>query len=234
MIAAPLVLKSGDKERLDAVLRASTAPLSLVMRARIVLLAAQGLANAEIVRQVGVSGPTVLTWRTRYTQGGLESLGDLPRSGRPATRCSFPAGLFVCRWTFGLRNSYQLRVEVRVGQLGGGAYEVDASDALVVDGERADEHEAPGVVDGESWEAVDGADFQRGGVRGLLVPDPEQEARGARGAVHRAAGGADVAAAVGGDGDVRVEQGKECRQIAAGGGAQERINDGPVLLRIHR
>ena len=85
MIAVPLVLKSGDKERLEAVLRASTAPVSLVMRVRIVLLAAQGLANAEIVRQVGVSGPTVLTWRTRYAQGGLASLGDLPRSGRPAT-----------------------------------------------------------------------------------------------------------------------------------------------------
>ena len=52
---------------------------------RIVLLASEGLANAEIARRVGVSGPTVLTWRNRYRGGGgLDSLGDLPRSGRPA------------------------------------------------------------------------------------------------------------------------------------------------------
>jgi len=85
MIAPPLVLKAGDQERLEAVLRASTASVSSVLRARIVLLAAQGLANAEIARRVEVSGPTVLTWRTRYRTGGLEALTDLPRSGRPAT-----------------------------------------------------------------------------------------------------------------------------------------------------
>ncbi len=53
MIAPPLVLKAGDRERLEAVLRASTAPVSLVVRARIVLLAAKGLANAEIARRLG-------------------------------------------------------------------------------------------------------------------------------------------------------------------------------------
>ena len=63
MIAVALVLKDGDREKLEAVLRASTAPVALVMRTRIVLLAAEGLANAEICRRVGVSGPTVLTWR---------------------------------------------------------------------------------------------------------------------------------------------------------------------------
>ena len=80
-----MVLKEGDRQKLEAVLRASTAPVALVMRTWIVLLAADGLANAEICRRVGVSGPTVLTWRSRYTAGGLAALGDLPRSGRPAT-----------------------------------------------------------------------------------------------------------------------------------------------------
>ena len=45
MIAVPLVLKEGDRDKLEAVLRASTAPVALVMRTRIVLLAAEGLAN---------------------------------------------------------------------------------------------------------------------------------------------------------------------------------------------
>ncbi len=84
-IAPPLVLKAGDRKRLEAVLRASTAPVSLVVRSRIVLLAAEGLANAEIARRLGVSGPTVLTWRQRYRTGGIAALGDLPRSGRPVT-----------------------------------------------------------------------------------------------------------------------------------------------------
>ena len=55
LIASPLVLKSGDKQRLEAVLRASSAPVSLVTRVRIVLLAAEGSANYEIAARVGVS-----------------------------------------------------------------------------------------------------------------------------------------------------------------------------------
>jgi transposase len=54
-----------------------------VQRARIVLLAADGMANAAVGRQVGVSTPTVLAWRNRYDAGGIEALVDLPRSGRP-------------------------------------------------------------------------------------------------------------------------------------------------------
>ncbi len=109
MIAPPLVLEAGDEQRLEAVLRASTAPVSLVTRARIVLCAAQGLANAEIARRVGVSGPTVLTWRDRYRSGGLDALGDLPRSGRPvvhdelsvvaATLTAPPEHLGVTHWS---------------------------------------------------------------------------------------------------------------------------------------
>ncbi|MDP9394078.1 MAG: helix-turn-helix domain-containing protein, partial [Actinomycetota bacterium] len=55
----------------------------VAQRARIVLLAAQGLPNAEIARRVGVSGPTVLAWRNRYAAGGVAALRDAPRSGRP-------------------------------------------------------------------------------------------------------------------------------------------------------
>ena len=83
-IAAPLALRPGDEARLTAVLRASSGSAGLAVRARIVLLASQGTANAEIARLVGVSGPTVLAWRNRYLAGGLAGLGDLPRSGRPA------------------------------------------------------------------------------------------------------------------------------------------------------
>ncbi len=109
MTAPPLALKAGDDERLEQVLRASSAPVSLVMRARIVLLASQGHSNAEIARRVGVSGPTVLLWRDRYRNGGLAALGDLPRSGRPlvhdelavlaATLTAPPERLGVTHWS---------------------------------------------------------------------------------------------------------------------------------------
>jgi transposase len=83
-VAAALVLRPGDGARLRALTRSSTAPSGLVQRARIVLLAADGMANAAIGRQVGASTPTVLAWRNRYDGGGIDALADLPRPGRPA------------------------------------------------------------------------------------------------------------------------------------------------------
>ena len=47
------------------------------------LLAADGMPNAQIARTVGVSRPTVIGWRDRYRQGGVKGLEDEPRSGRP-------------------------------------------------------------------------------------------------------------------------------------------------------
>jgi len=55
----------------------------LAQRARIVLLVADGVANAEIASRVGVSRPTVTLWRTRYQRSGIAGLDDEPRSGRP-------------------------------------------------------------------------------------------------------------------------------------------------------
>ncbi|AWW36530.1 IS630 family transposase [Streptomyces cadmiisoli] len=83
--AAALQLREGDRSRLEALTRMSTAPAGLVQRARIVLLAADGVSNAQIASRLGTSRPTVLKWRDRYGASGIESLGDLPRPGRPGT-----------------------------------------------------------------------------------------------------------------------------------------------------
>ena len=48
-----------------------------------VLLAAEGLPNTEIGRRVGMTRQTVIAWRARYENGGIDALADLPRSGRP-------------------------------------------------------------------------------------------------------------------------------------------------------
>ena len=89
--------------------RSSTLEAGLAQRARIVLLAAEGLPNAEIARRVGVTRPTVIQWRNRYLAGGVGALGDLERSGRPtviddaavvvATLTAPPESLGVTHWS---------------------------------------------------------------------------------------------------------------------------------------
>ncbi|TGD32146.1 IS630 family transposase [Brevibacterium sp. S22] len=63
--------------------RSSTIKAGLATRARIVLLAADGLANTHIAELTDSSVVTVLKWRARYSESGIAGLGDDPRSGRP-------------------------------------------------------------------------------------------------------------------------------------------------------
>ena len=56
----------------------------LAQRARIVLLAAEGVPVKEIVERVGVSKPTVIAWKKRYATEGIGGLADRPKPGRPA------------------------------------------------------------------------------------------------------------------------------------------------------
>ena len=82
-IAAPLPLRVGDRERLETMTRSTTLPAGLVMRARLVLLASDGVGNQAIADRVGTSRPTVNLWRGRYAQRGIAGLSDQPRPGRP-------------------------------------------------------------------------------------------------------------------------------------------------------
>jgi transposase len=63
--------------------RRSSVRAGLAQRARIVLLAADGVSNTAIADKVGVSRQTVISWRERYAGGGIGGLHDEPRSGRP-------------------------------------------------------------------------------------------------------------------------------------------------------
>jgi len=69
--------------RLEALVRRSSAPQRLVLRARIVLSAARGHANAQIARELAIGVDTVRTWRRRFCCGGMPGLNDRPRPGRP-------------------------------------------------------------------------------------------------------------------------------------------------------
>jgi transposase len=78
-----VVLGSRRKAKLEAIARRPSSPQALVRRATIVLLAHQGQANARIAAGLGCSVNMVRTWRRRFAGGGVPSLSDRPRSGRP-------------------------------------------------------------------------------------------------------------------------------------------------------
>jgi transposase len=73
-----------DRAELVRWTRSPSLRAGLAQRARIVLLADDGLGTNEIVSRVGVSKPTVIAWKKRYAVGGIAGLEDLPKPGRPA------------------------------------------------------------------------------------------------------------------------------------------------------
>jgi transposase len=82
-----------ERQALETLVRRHTAPQHLVLRARIVLLAADGLNNSQIARTLGLEADTVRLWRQRWRGfAGLaladlaveERLADAARSGAPA------------------------------------------------------------------------------------------------------------------------------------------------------
>lgn len=81
--AAPLLLREGDREKLSRLVRSTSVRAGLAQRARIVLLAADGVSNTEIAEKVGATRTTVIVWRARYGQAGIDGLADHDRSGRP-------------------------------------------------------------------------------------------------------------------------------------------------------
>jgi hypothetical protein len=78
-----IVLCAGQRRVLLARARQSSGQHRDVLRARIVLAAAEGVSNAAIARMVGVCVDTVRKWRHRFCQHGIEGLVDRPRRGRP-------------------------------------------------------------------------------------------------------------------------------------------------------
>jgi transposase len=83
--AKRIEIAADDRPVLEKWANARAAERRLVDRARIVLLAGEGRPAAEIAERVDCSLPTVKQWRSRYEQGGLDGLRDLPKSGRPLT-----------------------------------------------------------------------------------------------------------------------------------------------------
>lgn len=78
-----VVLSPEDREILEERSQSRTASHAAVVRARIVLAAADGVQNIVIADRVGVCVDVVSRWRKRFCEQGLVGLADRPRSGRP-------------------------------------------------------------------------------------------------------------------------------------------------------
>ena len=80
-----LALSPAQKQELQRLVKAPSTPQKRVRRARIVLLAAQGLENSRIAQELRTSPTTVGLWRQRFIDLGLAGLEESPRPGRPST-----------------------------------------------------------------------------------------------------------------------------------------------------
>jgi putative transposase len=79
----PVKLTHQVRSELEGWSRSRPLPAGIVRRARIVLLAADGLSNKAIAEKVGLSGAMVGMWRRRFLVQGLVGLYDEPRPGGP-------------------------------------------------------------------------------------------------------------------------------------------------------
>ena len=76
-------LSRDERRILETRSRRYTLPYREVIRARIVLLAAQGLENSVIGERLDLPRPVVSKWRKRFFEEGLAGLEERPRRGRP-------------------------------------------------------------------------------------------------------------------------------------------------------
>jgi len=79
-----IILSPAERRTLEARARQYTLPYRDVVRAKIVLLAAEGLENKEIGERLDTPRPVVSKWRKRFFRERLAGLDDLPRGGRPS------------------------------------------------------------------------------------------------------------------------------------------------------
>lgn len=108
-----ITLSDGDRAVLERRARAYASAHAEVVRSKIVLMAADGLANTVIAQRLDVHVDVVSRWRKRFAGGGIAALSDRERAGRPrrfpapvvaqikALACELPAesGTPLARWS---------------------------------------------------------------------------------------------------------------------------------------
>ena len=84
---SPFTIRLSSSEAAELHRRAAkyTLPYFQVVRAKMILLAAQGLGNDEIAAQLGSRREVVCKWRKRFFEDRLAGLDEHDRPGRPRT-----------------------------------------------------------------------------------------------------------------------------------------------------
>src|ERR1700744_4931642 len=81
----PVVLTEAEIERLEQWVRAGSTPQQAVLRARIILRAAEGQTDQQIAHQLKLQRRTVALWRGRVRQQGIGCIWEIaPGRGRKA------------------------------------------------------------------------------------------------------------------------------------------------------
>ena len=79
-----ITLTPSERRVLEARARRYTLPYRDVVRAKVVLLAAEGFENKEIGERLDMPRPVVSKWRKRFFRERIDGLDDRPRRGRPS------------------------------------------------------------------------------------------------------------------------------------------------------
>jgi Homeodomain-like domain len=79
-----VLLSEEERQHLDALVRHYTSPYRDVIRAKIILFAAEGLSNDVISSRLDTPRQIVSKWRKRFCLARLPGLEDEPRGGRKA------------------------------------------------------------------------------------------------------------------------------------------------------
>jgi transposase len=99
-IAPAIVVSNEDRRTLQRWSRGRTTPARLVLRARIVLLAAAGKLNQEIAAELRTGMKTVCQWRSRFAKDGLAGIEkDARRGSQPASTTAAIAAEIVRKTT---------------------------------------------------------------------------------------------------------------------------------------
>ena len=84
-----------EERRIRRLAHARHAPASWLQRARIITLSWDGAQVGQIAAQLGCHPRTVYRWLHRFNTGGIDDLGDLPRSGRPPRLSELDRGQII-------------------------------------------------------------------------------------------------------------------------------------------
>jgi len=82
----PLKMTKEERETLESWTRARTSPQRVVTRSKICLLAAEGMSNNAIAKQIGTTRPTAILWRKRFAEKGIMGIAEDAPHGPSAKR----------------------------------------------------------------------------------------------------------------------------------------------------